>query len=138
MTTITTMIRGCFVLLGLFSFRVLAILRSTALWIILIPIVFGYVGTLSNQAVLLANGGKFPVSINTRRQVDNVDEAGYLDKVHIVMTSKTHLNALADIFDFKQEGIESVGDLFIELSFWLWTFAPYVWGFEVTRRLLTR
>lgn len=93
---------------------------------------------MSNQAVLLANGGKFPVSINAHRQNGFSDADGYLDDVHIVMTSHTHLNVLADIFDFKRQGIESVGDALIDLGAWLCAFAPFVWGYEVARRLLNK
>jgi hypothetical protein len=38
---------------------------------------------------------------------------GMIDDVHCVMTDQTHLNALADIFDFKDAGIYSIGDLMI-------------------------
>lgn len=138
MTTISTMILGCFALLGRSCSRVVVLLRATALWIILLPIVIGYAGNLSNQAVLLANGGKFPVSINAKRQNGWADDNGYLDKVHVVMTSHTHLNALADILDYKSQGIMSVGDVLLDLSEWLFAFAPFVWGFEVTRRLLSK
>ena len=40
------------------------------------------------------------------------------DETHCVMTSKTHLNWLADVFDFHQE-IESVGDLLLGVGDWL-------------------
>ncbi len=162
MTTIITMIRGCFGLLGRCFSRVGVLLRVTALWIILLPIVIGYAGILSNQAVLFANNDRFPVMYNdykiSKRVVqlsevvngedqDAAQQAnfdlialqaqGFLDTTHVVMTSKTHLNILADIFDFKSEGIESVGDVLIDFGAWLWIFAPYMWLFEAARRLLT-
>jgi hypothetical protein len=56
------------------------------------------------------------------------------DPTHCVMTSKTHLNWLADIFDF-HESIESVGDLLINVGEWSWSFAPYVWGMLVIMSL---
>lgn len=136
MTTIGTMIRGCCASLGRCCLRVAVLLRASALWVILLPIVFNVAGAASNQVVLLANHGTFPVSINKLRAQKRADENGMLDSIHIVMTSKTHLNLLADVFDFKSEGIESVGDLCIDLGSWLWTFAPFVWGFEVSRKLI--
>jgi len=140
MTMITTMIRGYFGWLGLFFSRVSVLLRVTGLWIILLPIAIGTIGVVSNQVVLIANHDKFPVMVNeykrSTRELRGDDSM--MDNTHCVMTNKTHLNFLADIFDFKSEGIESIGDICIDFGSWLWMFAPYVWGFEVVRRLFTR
>jgi len=54
------------------------------------------------------------------------EDDGMLDDVHCVMTSKTHLNFLADVFDLK-EAIYSVGDFLLMLGEWLWSFVPIVW-----------
>jgi hypothetical protein len=63
-----------------------------------------------------------------------VDAAGFLDDIHVAMTSATHLNWLADIFDFK-DGIYSPGDMLLELAEFLWSFAPIVWCTLIIRRL---
>jgi len=117
--------------------KLIVMLRSTALWMILLPVTFQVAGALSNQVVLFANHGTFPVQLNPKRQWKwDVDKNGMIDKEHVVMTSHTHLNLMADVFDFGGEGIESIGDLMIDLSDYLWGFAPFVWGYEVSRRLL--
>lgn len=129
----------------------LKFLRKTFLWVALLPLAFTYLGTLSNQVVLYANHDTFPVSINpVKLQVFTGGELGknpetgkpeisggliielpdgtlMTDETHCVMTSKTHLNWLADVFDFHQE-IESVGDLLLGVGDWLSGFAYYTWG----------
>ena len=139
----------------------LKFLRKTALWILMLPIAVGYLGALSNQVVLYANNDTFPVSVNpVKLQVftgghpvaDPTDPSGgriivtggqivvlpdgtvMMDPTHCVMTKYTHLNLLADVFDF-HDSIESIGDLLLELGGWSWTFAPYVWGFAVIQKL---
>lgn len=112
-------------------------LRVTALWVMLLPIVLNVAGALSNQVVLYVNHGKFPVSVNQYRAAKSADVNGMFDEEHCVMTSQTHLNLLADVFDWHKD-IESIGDLSIDLGGWLWTFAPFVWGYEVSRRLLSK
>ena len=111
------------------------LLRSTALWVVQLPVISTTSGTLLNQIVLFANHGKFPVSVNARRAAKDADSDGMLDGDHCVMTPQTHLNLLADVFDFKSE-TESVGDLLIDFGYWSWGFAPFVWGYEVSRRLM--
>lgn len=59
---------------------------------------------------------------------------GMMDDTHCVMTEDTHLNLLADVFDF-HDSIMSIGDLLLDFGGWLWGFAPFVWCFEVTRRI---
>jgi hypothetical protein len=122
-----------------------AFLRRTALWILLTPLALGITGALSNQLVLAVNGDTFPVHVNTVKVVDftghdqlPMDDQGHLmlDDTHCVMTSKTHLNFLADWIDMKQD-IESPGDILLELGDWTWTFCPFIWGAEVSRRLLS-
>jgi hypothetical protein len=131
-------------------------LRKTALWILLSPLALGFLGAASNQLVLNVNNDTFPVRISPARLAllvegakQELDVSGaviqgdvmvlpdgkiMLDKTHCVMTSKTHLNWLADIIDLQSE-TESVGDIMLDLGSWLWTFAPFVWGFEIIRRL---
>jgi len=121
---------------------VLRFLRSTALWILLLPYAITFTGAASNQLVLNANGDTFPVRLNAAKVQKFTAENGItlpdgtvmLDETHCLMTAKTHLNWLADIFDFHQD-IESIGDMFLELGAWLGTFCPFVWFAIVCDRL---
>src|ERR1700678_3444009 len=45
---------------------------------------------------------------------------GYLDDVHVIMTSDTHLNWLADVFDLYNT--YSIGDFLLMLGEWLQVF----------------
>jgi hypothetical protein len=133
-------------------------LRKTFLWVALAPLAITWLGALSNQVVLYANHDTFPVSINpVKLQVftggqmvkDPVphleggititlpDGTVMMDPTHCVMTSKTHLNWLADVFDFHDE-IESIGDLLINVGDWADGFAVYVWGALVISALLKK
>lgn len=116
-------------------------LRKTYLYVLALPILFMALGVASNQVVLYANHDRFPVSVNLVKAhnmapdaVELPDGVVMLDDIHCLMTEKTHLNLLADIFDFHQD-IESVGDMSIELGGWMWTFTPFVWGVLVVRKL---
>jgi len=95
-----------------------AFVRASFLWPLLLPFALYFGGAASNQAVLIANHDKFPVMVNSQRLASFEQNSGKLvdgmiDDVHCVMTDQTHLNALADIFDFKDAGIYSIGDLMI-------------------------
>jgi hypothetical protein len=128
-------------------------LRKTALWIVIAPWALFGLGAASNQVVLQANHDKFPVMVNTLKErvmvaqaqanykelaadagIDPTLPAGMIDDTHCVMTDKTHLNFLADVFDLK-DGIYSIGDFTILLGEWMSGFAPFIWMFEVCRRL---
>jgi len=134
--------------------------RRTCLYILVIPVLFTFLGALSNQIVLQANHDTFPVMISSAKlfehkhalakiaesdsDADAVEEAtlrlveldhGFLDDTHIVMTDKTHLNFLADVFDFRREGIESIGDLLLKLGEFTWTYAPFIFVFAVIGKL---
>ena len=104
--------------------------RATFIWILAIPLTLVCIGAMSNQAVLIANHGKFPVMLNgaaiaeERKNGPLVDDM--LDREHCLMTSKTHLNALADIFDFG-DAVYSIGDGFIELGEYASGFVPFAW-----------
>lgn len=106
-------------------------LRVTFLWALLLPYVFIFAGAASNQLVIVANHGKFPVQTNAVHAKmwiaeDSPLPDGMLDDVHCVMTDKTHLNLLADVIDL-HSSVESVGDLSMELGQWLNTFAPFLY-----------
>ena len=62
-----------------------------------------------------------------------LEDQGYIDDVHCVMTSSTHLNALADVIDLGNT--YSIGDFSLMLGGWLLTFAPFVFLFDVIRKL---
>lgn len=117
-------------------------LRSTLLWILLLPYAIGFLGAASNQLVLNANGDTFPVRLNLAKAAKFAGEDAVtlpdgtimLDETHCLMTSKTHLNWLADIFDF-HEDIESVGDLLLNFGGWLQTFCPFVFVAVVCEKL---
>lgn len=106
-------------------------LAETYLWILLLPVMLIVLGAASNQAAVIANGDVMPVNISPAKievMGGTADFAGvrYLDPMHSVMTPETHLKALCDIIDVGS--IESIGDLAIDFGYWLWNFAPFVWG----------
>jgi hypothetical protein len=132
-------------------------LRSTLLAVLLAPWVIAGIGAASNQLVLIANHDKFPVMVNayklkqmqapretiferifgshpiTAPQPAVEDPDGMIDEVHCVMTDKTHLNFLADIFDL-HDAIYSIGDFGLMLGDWLQTFCPFVWAALIIRK----
>jgi len=101
--------------------------------VLAIPMLFIALGNISNQAVLIANHGKFPVMVNEAQQMKYEQQSQSLDlpgqfigdDVHAIMGPNSHLKVLADIFNL--DGICSIGDLFLWAGFWLWGYAPIVW-----------
>jgi hypothetical protein len=157
--------------------KFMKLLRSTALWILLLPGVLFFTGAASNQAVLIANNGKFPVQCNeatynhilfvkkvrvfkatvkeakaekkgkeedvieasieqaaAEQELEMFEKYGIMDDAHTVMTSKTHLNFLADEFDL-QDAVYSIGDGLLSLGEYLWEYAFLVWGLVVFNKL---
>jgi hypothetical protein len=128
--------------------------KRTSLYLLAIPVLFTFLGAASNQIVLLANHDTFPVMVNDKKLADMTephrpsidihfvtpipaaaaDDTVYLDDVHVEMTSHTHLNAFADIFDMK-DAIYSIGDFSLMLGDWFWAFAPFLFAFDVIRKL---
>lgn len=113
------------------------------LWLALAPITAEYIGAGLNQLVLIANHDTFPVMENSwfadqaahRDLVQKApDGVVMLDPIHCIMTSKTHLNFLADIFDLK-DATYSLGDGFLILSDWLSSFCYAAWAVLVVRKL---
>jgi hypothetical protein len=106
-------------------------LCKSFLYVLLAPTAIGFLGAASNQLVLIANHDTFPVLVNGTQlahfQRDDLKGTLMIDDVHCIMTSKTHLNALADIFDF-HDGIESIGDMLMGLGEWLGGFCVFLWG----------
>ena len=138
----------------------LSFLRKTSLWIIGIPLLLLFTGIASNQAVLYANHDRFPVMVSEAKLFEyqhrlvkvvdgdgdedaDPDEAqvkleelqhGFLDEVHCVMDSTTHLNFLADWIDL-HDGTYSPGDVLQDLGEYLLGFSPLVWGVVVIGKL---
>jgi hypothetical protein len=96
------------------------------LWIVLTPFALFLTGAGLNKAVLVANGGKFPVMLNERRQNEASPDGLLADGRHCLMNADTRLNWLADFLDFKDE-IASPGDLLIDLSDELSRYSLVVW-----------
>ena len=129
-------------------------LRKFPYWYLLaIPVLLFGLGIMSNQAVLVANHGKFPVMMNAAwmdkycslKQADPEEIADIpaiacakggemIDEVHSVMGPNSHLKVLADIFPLGR-AIYSIGDGFIYLGDWLMSFAPIAWLALVLRKL---
>jgi len=128
--------------------------KRTSLYILAIPVLFTFLGAASNQIVLIANHDTFPVMLNDKKLADmtepkeksveirflkpmpayEADGAVMLDDTHCSMTHETHLNALADIFDMK-DAIYSIGDFLLMLGEWFGAFCPFVFVFDVIRKL---
>ena len=128
-------------------------LRKTSLYILAVPVLFTLLGAASNQVVLIANHDTFPVMVNDKKLAEmtgpreqkainfnkpqpafEIEDAVMLDEVHCAMTSKTHLNALADIFD-RKDAIYSIGDFMLMLGEWLGSFTFAIFVFDVVRKL---
>ena len=128
--------------------------KRTSLYILAIPLLFTFLGTASNQAVLISNFDRFPVMVNDKKLAEmtapedkptviqfakpqptlEANDAVMIDDVHCVMTSKTHLNALADVFDM-HDAIYSIGDFMLMLGEWLGSFTFAIFVFDVARKL---
>ncbi len=122
-------------------------------WLIVLPLLLTGLGIASNQSVLIANHGKFPVMMSEGNMAkyctaDTADDVALapavsclrggqmIDEVHSVMGSNSHLKALSDIIPLGQ-AIYSVGDGLITLGFWLLSFTPIAWLFLTIRKLAT-
>ena len=107
--------------------KLAALFVKAKLFVLTIPFMFSVAGGAMNQAVLIANGGKFPVMLNENVvKLDKID-GEYLDEIHCLMSDKTKLNFLADIFDTHVRVI-SPGDILIELGDLLLTYSFTVWA----------
>lgn len=121
-------------------------------YLLVVPILLLCLGVASNQAVLIANHGKFPVMMNPSWMAIKCSTAGMdpdeiaeipaiscarggemIDKTHSVMGPNSHLKILSDIFPIGS--IYSIGDGCIMLSDWLLTFTPYMWIGLALRKL---
>lgn len=118
--------------------------RKASLYVFAIPFLFTFLGAASNQLVIKANNDTFPVLVNEAKIKEFTkgedplvlsDGTIMLDDTHCVMTSKTHLNLLADNIDFASDGIMSIGDLLLNVGTWSRGVVPYVWGLILLAKL---
>lgn len=110
--------------------------RRLKLWIVAIPLLLILLGIASNQAVIIANHDKFPVMFNGLNGSGiSVGQLLPDDPIHCMMGPSTHLNFLADIFDF-HDGLYSIGDGLLYTGLWLWKYAPAVWIFTLCSLVL--
>jgi len=136
------------------EFYMRALLRSTAIWILLLPYAVYFTGAALNQLAMNANGDLMPVRINVVKAIEWFgtpvefgepapdkehhiillpDGTAQLDGRHCLMTSRTHFNWVSDIFDFHSE-IDSIGDLLLSLSEFLKSFCWFGWICVVAER----
>ena len=118
--------------------RLVSLLVASRLYLLAFPYLSFGMGVGLNQAVLVANGGKFPVMVNKRAEkYFGFESDGMSDNVHCVMTSKTKLNFLADWINMHTV-IYSPGDLLIMLGDLLTGSTKAVWAAlilgDVTKR----
>src|SRR5208282_614182 len=131
-------------------------LRKFPYWYLLaVPILLYCLGVSSNQIVLVANHGKFPVMMNASWMDMKCSTAGMdpedveampsswcgkggemLDETHSVMGPNSHLKALADILPIGH-AIYSIGDSLLYLGAWLLSFTPYMWLALTVRKLFS-
>ena len=139
-------------------------LRRTSLYLLAIPMLTLGLGIASNQAVLVKNHDQFPVRWNgyksnhyvkglekaakkTDKKGKPTEEAeqaafdleafqqeGFLDNTHVLMSSKTHLNWMADIFALG-DTTYSLGDALLYFGEYLTGFMFPVFIFDVVRKL---
>lgn len=130
-------------------------LRKFPYWyLVAIPVLTFCLGVASNQVVLVANHGKFPVMINEVTQEKfctpspdinpasiprNACEKGgqFMDETHSVMGENSHLKVLSDIFPLGKQ-VYSIGDGFIFLGDWMLSFGPAMWLGLTIRKLAAR
>lgn len=99
---------------------------ATRLYILVFPFALFLTGAALNQAVLAANGGKFPVMLNEAAAARYVDKDGFFqDRRHCRMTSETRLNFLADYINVGNT--MSPGDLLIDIGLLLNSYAIVLW-----------
>lgn len=113
--------------------KTIRFILKTYLWLWALPYALILLGAASNQIVLVANHGKFPVMMNSV-QAREATPDGMLDRYHCLMTEDTHLNAMADIFKLGP-AIESIGDLSLDLADFIQPFTLAAWATLVIRKL---
>jgi len=143
------------------------ILRRVPYWyLVAIPILLVLLGAASNQAVLVANWGKFPVMVNEFQTAEMRDvqkracspqeqreEFSSFDTevspactalkdngqfVDEIHSFMGHNSRLKFLADYinLKDKIASPGDLLIALGSWLWSFTPIMWLGLVLRKFL--
>lgn len=105
-----------------------AVFITARVWMLVLPSAVYYSGFFMNQAVLVANSGKFPVLISDRQaKVWEFDNEGMKDNAHCRMTRETRLNWLADWVNL-QKVVYSPGDILLSLGALMNQFAGVIWA----------
>jgi hypothetical protein len=129
------------------------ILRKFPYWyLIAVPALLFGLGVVSNQSVLVANHGKFPVMLSqgmyykycTPQSEEDEDAPSIscikggemIDETHSVMGPNSHLKVLSDIIPIGST-IYSIGDGLLELGSWLLSYTLIAWLFLTIRKLAT-
>ena len=124
-------------------------------YLLVIPILLYSLGVVSNQVVLIANHGKFPVLLNEAKLTkfcpspDEIDPkyrkiacasdgsgGKYIDLTHVVMDDTSRLKLLSDVIDLHSE-IVSIGDVLIFLGDFLGGILPVMWLGLILRKLMS-
>lgn len=130
-------------------------LRKFPYWyLIVVPILLFCLGVASNQSVLVANHGKFPVMLSegayyqyctahseedeaTAPAISCIKGGQMIDPVHSVMGPNSHFKVLSDIIPLGS-AIYSIGDGLIELGLFLLGYTPIMWLALVLRKIYTQ
>lgn len=110
--------------------KLLSLFIAARLYLLAAPYIIFLTGATMNQAVLIANGGKFPVMAN-ERAADRLGLGEKPDLLHVRMTGDTKLNWLGDLITlngFFSIAVMSPGDLLIMLSEYVGEFSAVVWA----------
>lgn len=110
-----------------------ALLFKAKLFILAIPLLVSWTGAGMNQAVLIANGGKFPVMMN-ELWTARLNGGEFIDEYHCRMTAQTRLNFLADYIN-THVSVMSPGDILLDIGYTLATYAFIVWATVVVIQL---
>jgi len=110
--------------------KLISLFIAARLYLLATPLACFYLGAGLNQAVLVANDGKFPVMLNehaAHSDMFRVGKNGFIDIVHYRMTRETKLNFLADWINLGTS-ILSPGDLLLALADMLRSPINVIWA----------
>ena len=99
-------------------------IKRLKLWVPILPFIIYALGVGMNTAVISSNHGMMPVVVPT--SYTEVSTPGtILDKAHIVYDPRnTHLTVLIDWISVSNDGVYSLGDMFLYLG--LYTEVPFI------------
>jgi Family of unknown function (DUF5317) len=100
-------------------------MKLPAWTLILLPTLILYIGVSLNKVVMAVNHGKMPVMLEPCDEKMFAEEEPFV--THRCMTRDTHLNFLGDWIVLRNVGIESLGDVLMDVGalglspcFWIW------------------